>query len=403
MPDPFSQLVYRNLPQAESAARLTFELTAKARRVVRDRLLDSPRDALPTWWRHLPPDAERALTDLVRWWPARPPAHTGRSILEALINTPVLRLEGDEAVVRNDVLIEAAEAIDPDGIWLLAHGQCTTAALHALRTSGRVSVDLLPETQTANSPLRRVIARSLADVATAADLAHLAQRIRGEVLQGERGAALRALKDDVQLLATLHTPDDPHLSADVVTRAVASAHRLARTDLLASFQSTEADAVTGRADATVTRTEALRLLLASVPASSGENPLLGTADVDTDWTVPASLAALPELGAAIEALLDTRDWTAFESPGEGELPSLWRDALILAGLWDEGWAARWAAIGAPSPETADPFELLLGYPEPRSKPSISPLSSYAHGLHDGTAESYGDVFSPRDPFSDRDD
>ena len=54
-----------------------------------------------------------------------------------------------------------------------------------------------------------------------------------------------------------------------------------------------------------------------------------------------------------------------------------------------------------------PSEVLAGYPCPRvaraSRLSVehSPMSSYVHGLNDGTAEAYGDVHAPADPFSDR--
>jgi hypothetical protein len=124
------------------------------------------------------------------------------------------------------------------------------------------------------------------------------------------------------------------------------------------------------------------------------------------WADVLGLAHHPELGTAIGALLDEDvDWTDFDAVGEGELPRLWRDILRCSGVWDTAWAMRFEAL-LEEPALA-PSEILAGYPCPSvaraSRLSVdhSPMSSYVHGLNDGTAEAYGDVHAPSDPFSDR--
>lgn len=124
------------------------------------------------------------------------------------------------------------------------------------------------------------------------------------------------------------------------------------------------------------------------------------------WADVLGLAHHPELGTAMRALLDEDvDWTDFDAVGEGELPRLWRDILRCSGVWDAAWARRFEAL-LEEPALA-PSEILAGYPCPSvaraSRLSVdhSPMSSYVHGLNDGTAEAYGDVHAPADPFSDR--
>jgi hypothetical protein len=124
------------------------------------------------------------------------------------------------------------------------------------------------------------------------------------------------------------------------------------------------------------------------------------------WADVLGLASVAGVGEAVEGLLDDDvDWTDFDAVGEGELPRLWRDVLRCSPVWDAAWASRFEAL---LDEAAlPPSEVLAGYPCPRvaraSRLSVehSPMSSYVHGLNDGTAEAYGDVHAPADPFSDR--
>jgi hypothetical protein len=405
MPPPTARLVYDQLPHGPSSRTLALDLTPSARRT----LADAADPASPHWWRELDGRANRALNELLRYWPERPPLHTRRTILETLAASPVLEAEGDRAVVQPDRLCEAAAELDPDGVWLATHGRCTPAALVALRQAAWLNLAVLPNLSPTSLSMTRVVLRTLARVATPDDLDRLARQIRGSLL-ARLGPTLSALQDDQKLIANVHAPEDPHLPPEDFRQGVAAAARSGQLDFAKALLERvhcgiEPDALKPSA-ATVTRAAALRSLIDSTTLPAGDEPLLISAadgSGELDWTIPAALSRRNDLEAQVARTLGTRDWTSFDSPGEGGWPSLWRDALILAGLWTPEWAARWEAHGAAPPETEDPYELLLGYPETASAVVDSPLSSYSQGLHEGTAESYGDVFSPRDPFSDRGD
>ena len=401
MPDPIAPQLYRSLPQGLDTPSLVLRPARRG-----DQEPQNPRGG--HWWRDLEAPATQALKDLIRWWPLQPPAHLSRHISRALASTPILNASDDGLEVIATALCDAAQEVDPDGIWLAAQGECTPAGLRALRLQAIFPPGVLPEGPPRSPPLVRVTVRTLGHRATDEDLAAFAGRLRAALL-AESPPSVEALEDDATILAAFRPPEDPHLESETVARAWAYATRVERLDLLEGHESPHpavAAAAPNPGDIVeagrASRADALEALLAFAAIPVGDAPLLCAAvAVDADWTVPAGLSKVPGLGAAVAALLPERDWLDFDAPGEGELPSLWRDALVLAGLWDVEWTKRWAELGAPAPETTDPFDLLLGYPIPTGQASASMLSSYSHGLHDGTAESYGGVYSPHDPFSDR--
>lgn len=119
-----------------------------------------------------------------------------------------------------------------------------------------------------------------------------------------------------------------------------------------------------------------------------------------------SLAGADELASCVEALLgEARDWLDFDAPGEGLLPSRWRDALRLSAAWSSSWAERFEALlEEPTPTVAD---VLGAAPCPAVAATghhgveQGPMAGYSHGLVDGIEEAYGDVHAPADPFSRR--
>lgn len=133
------------------------------------------------------------------------------------------------------------------------------------------------------------------------------------------------------------------------------------------------------------------------------------------WLDLMAAAAMPDLVARIVALLDDGDddWLDFDAPGEGTWPLHLYRALRLAGHDHPSACAILGPLLANSPERDDWLEeqdhpldtWLAAYPEPlmtigdedRAKPEERGL------MHEGIDEAFGDVFSPHDPFSVRDD
>jgi hypothetical protein len=146
-----------------------------------------------------------------------------------------------------------------------------------------------------------------------------------------------------------------------------------------------------------------RTMLVDIPASA-----LGA----LGWPLVLQIADRHDLHDSLTTLIehDPTDWADFDAPGEGSLPSLWMRALFAAGLLDQTWRTRLALIDSelqmPDPDAEIP-DVLSGYAslalasESRLGLDESPMSSYAHGLHDAVGEAYGDVWSAADPFSVR--
>ncbi len=133
------------------------------------------------------------------------------------------------------------------------------------------------------------------------------------------------------------------------------------------------------------------VLLSSAPASSAA--LL-------------ALAAWRELPGFVEAQLAMdRDWLDFDAPGEGSLPSRWRDALRLSPAWSADWAGRFEELLDET--TPTPADVLGAAPCPSVADAghhgvqTGPMSGYTHGIIDEIEEAYGDVHAPADPFSKR--
>jgi hypothetical protein len=139
------------------------------------------------------------------------------------------------------------------------------------------------------------------------------------------------------------------------------------------------------------------------------------------WTLGVRLALDPGVAAEVDDLLslDT-DWSDFDAPGEGTLPLFWASVLAVGGQLDEARADRLAALD-PAIEArreaaaAAPDDLSVwvqDWVSPRAcaraagatglmdGPSTG-AAGFEHGLRDGIAEAFGDVWSPRDPFSQR--
>lgn len=127
------------------------------------------------------------------------------------------------------------------------------------------------------------------------------------------------------------------------------------------------------------------------------------------WTEVVRLANRPDLARDVEDLLPQQpDWGDFDAPGEGALPRLWAAAMCLAAPQDARWRHWFATFEEGRALAAEDAEALWsGWPSPRASEEQraglagSPMSSYVHGLHDGVAEAYGDVYSQADPFSAR--
>ena len=151
------------------------------------------------------------------------------------------------------------------------------------------------------------------------------------------------------------------------------------------------------------RAESTRELLVDVPAAA-----LG----GLGWALILQIAAREDLHSALQSVIlhEETDWADFDAPGEGSLPSLWMSALFVAGALDTAWITLLSdmddELDVPN-EADDIADILAGFASPalstesRLGLDESPMSSYAHGLHDAVGEAYGDVWSAADPFSVR--
>lgn len=133
------------------------------------------------------------------------------------------------------------------------------------------------------------------------------------------------------------------------------------------------------------------------------------------WRFVLGLAQAPGVIPALEALLLDAHWWDFDAPGEGELPRLWSRVLVLAGGWTTSLGAALVDLAHATGNDPEPwwtlsspslFDVLEPLPSPHAAgemhtEALSALSSYHHGLQDGTQEAYGDVHAPWDPFSQR--
>lgn len=392
-PSP-ERALFQLLPQGSNQPPTRVDVPPALRRHA-----ESPRGPSDSWLDDLDDTELRAVRTLVHWWPSVPPRSQSRSILSVLLPTPLLVLQGEAALIDAGRLCEIAAGLDEDASWLAGQGGLSPESLAALRCRATFPEGDWPATLPTSRPLVRALVRSLATRAAPRDRTALAEALRGHWLT-LHGPSLAAIRTDEAWLSDAGTSSDPHLSTRTQADAIAAAPAAGWADRLASRYPA---AAASRA-APVSRSEALRRLLESVRPSSADPPLVPPpfADgEDPDWTVPASMAVVSDLEARLSRLIPTRDWAAFEAPWEGELPSLWRDALVIAGNWSPTWADRMAAFDLDPLESSDPCDVLLGYAERRAARDVSPLSSYSHGLHDGTAECYGGVHSARDPFSDR--
>jgi hypothetical protein len=151
------------------------------------------------------------------------------------------------------------------------------------------------------------------------------------------------------------------------------------------------------------RPESTRELLVDVPASA-----LG----GLGWAIVLQIAAREDLKSTLQGVIDEddMDWSDFDAPGEGSLPALWMRALFTAASLDDHWADLLTTVdqGLQIPDAiAEIADVLAEYASPtlstesRLGLDESPMSSYAHGLHDAVGEAYGDVWSAADPFSVR--
>jgi hypothetical protein len=151
------------------------------------------------------------------------------------------------------------------------------------------------------------------------------------------------------------------------------------------------------------RPESTRHLLVDVPAGA-----LG----GLGWALVLQVAAREDLQSTIQELIDDgeTDWSDFDAPGEGSLPSLWMRALFTAGYRDSRWMNVLTSVDNElqiPDHKAEIADVLAEYASPalatESRLGLheSPMSSYAHGLHDAVGEAYGDVWSAADPFSVR--
>jgi hypothetical protein len=127
------------------------------------------------------------------------------------------------------------------------------------------------------------------------------------------------------------------------------------------------------------------------------------------WMALMQAAGRDDVEATLDALLaEDVDWADFDAPGEGSLPGFWMRVLHVRGELSEVWRERLLALDSslemPSAD-ASVADVTAEFVSPavagesRHDLSESPMSSYAHGLHDSVAEAYGDVWSAADPFS----
>ena len=125
------------------------------------------------------------------------------------------------------------------------------------------------------------------------------------------------------------------------------------------------------------------------------------------WLDVLALAALDDAEERVEALLSGgEDWLDFDALGEGELPLPLYRALRLRGV---PHASLVETLGGHLGEEGDDWleeraeegwRWLAAYPEPLDLAMTRPTTERGL-LHEGIDEAFGDVFSPRDPFSVR--
>lgn len=410
MTEATSRTLYRTITHIAPDPRVALPAGPRAARVARASASLRPLEAAST----LLPHQRTALATLLAWWPMPPPAGRSRSVVEALADTDVFRWEAEQAIVRPEAIAHLAAAIDPDAAWLERQGRFSMAGLAEVRRA-RVPLEA-PIASGGSTPteggaghaarpisptLARSVMLSLSDSVAPGDLAALASALRGTLAQDNAGLHLLDADDD--LIAKQRATDDPHVDEAHFVRAMSAGQTRGWSALLSETLVVAPDP----AAVPMTRDAAMTFLIAHAAAQTSgpvddpfvEEPIASLHDLP--WTCVARLAARDDLEARLTALLDERDWDSFDAPGEGDLPSLWRDALIVAGKWSPTWQTIWSERFDEDEGAESPTAILRGYSEPSTSPPLSAHSSYSHGLHDSTSEAYGDVYSPHDPFSER--
>ncbi len=346
-------------------------------------------------------DEQSALRMLLKWWPIAPPAGRARAIVDTLAGTNILTREGGDIAVQAESLEALAPTLDVDASWLSRRGRFSMPSLTEVRHH-RADLSLLTSDSrwTEDPTTLRCILLALGDLAEAADVASLGGALRGSLAAS--GVGLHLLDPDTELIAKLRVEDDEHLPVLHLARAMATAHKRGWTSLL----ETQLERLPDPALTPMTCDDAVSHLVAAALNEWGvDDPLVdGVLDElhDMSWICVARIAGMPALEARLGELLKRCDWSSFDAPGEGDLPDLWRDGLIVAGLWSPHWQRVWAeSFEADDEACGSAVDVLRGYSDPGQVRAASAHSSYSHGLHDGTAEAYGDVYSPNDPFSER--
>ncbi|MFT6399873.1 MAG: hypothetical protein ACJAYU_004643 [Bradymonadia bacterium] len=412
MTEAAAHRLYRNIEHSAPDPRISLPLTPRAARRLRAETAQRVLDESSV----LSSEERGAVTTLLQWWPLQPPSGRARAIVDALADTDLLFLDQGGAVVRSEAIARLAPALHQDAAWLKAQGRFSMAALAEVRCAradlksserpGTIETstgsDLSTDGGRSSDPtLARGVLLALSDEADPMSLAEIASALRATLAESNLG--LHLLDDDQELLARQRTVDDPHLSDPQFARAMAAAHTRGWTAFVQNWLGLRIDTSL----TPVSRDDALRVLVNDArtrPQAAAEDPLV-TAPLaqlhELPWRCVANIAGLPDLETRLADLLGQRDWSSFDAPGEGDLPDLWRDALVVAGAWSSAWQEIWSRAFDDHDTPQTPVEVLRGYSDSRQEGSASAHSSYTHGLHDGTSEAYGDVYSPHDPFSAR--